>query len=293
MNTVIEFLRAMRVYQWVKNLLVFVPMVAAHNTTREAALSAVAAFFCFGLCASAAYLVNDLKDLEADRAHPRKKDRPFASGRLPEAVGMPTAALLTAAGLGGAAMLSLEFAAWLVVYIAVTLGYSMLLKRLAMMDVLVLAGLYTVRVIGGGAATGDRMTIWLLAFSMFLFTSLACLKRYGEVDALAAQNKLEAGGRGYRAGDEALLLSFGSAAGMAAVITLALYLNSDVVAKIYMRPHILWAVCPVMLYWVGRMWLAARRGRMTDDPIVFAVRDPISWALLAAIAVIVVAAWFG
>ena len=293
MSTATEFLRAMRLYQWVKNLLVFVPMVAAHNVSGGAAVAGLAAFACFGLCASAAYLINDLRDLEADRAHPRKRERPFAAGRLPEGAGRAAAVVLMAAGLGAAPFVAAEFAVWLAVYVAATLGYSFWFKRIALFDVVVLAGLYTVRVIAGGAATGDPMTLWLLAFSMFLFTSLACLKRHAEVTEMADAGRLSVDGRGYRAGDEGLLMAFGTSSGMASVITLALYINSAVVGDIYARPALLWGVCPVMLYWIARMWLASRRGRMTDDPIVFAARDPASWGLLALVAGLVAMAWFG
>jgi 4-hydroxybenzoate polyprenyltransferase len=292
MTMLVEILRTMRLHQWVKNLLVFVAMVAAHNVTHDAVLAAAAAFLCFGLCASSAYLINDLRDQEADRTHPRKRNRPFASGRLSPRLGPPVATMLAAAGLGIGYVTSPQLAIWLAVYVVVTLAYSMQFKRVPMLDVLVLAGLYTVRVIGGGAATGDPMTLWLLAFSMFLFTSLACVKRYPEIAAME-KSGAAANGRGYRPGEEMLLMCFGAAAGMASVITLALYMNSAVVARIYDMPQALWAVCPILLYWLGRMWMAALRGEMTDDPIVFAARDWGSWLMLAAMGAVVVVAWFG
>jgi 4-hydroxybenzoate polyprenyltransferase len=274
-------IEACRPYQWVKNVLVFVPVFAAHDLASAHFAAALAAFLCFSAAASAGYLVNDIRDIDADRSHPRKRARPFASGRVSAASGVALAAVLFALALLGAAWVRVELLWALLCYVVVTFGYTTLFKRFSLIDVLVLAGLYTLRIIAGGAATGIPLTMWLLGFSMFLFTSLAFAKRYSETIEMEGRNEAMVAGRGYRAGDSVVLLALGTASGVAAVLTLALYINSTASAGLYSRPEMLWGVCPLLLYWIGRVWLAAQRKMLDDDPIVFAFRDRISLVIFA------------
>jgi len=271
------WLKAIRVHQWLKNLLVFVPLLAAHRFADPAAASqALVAFFAFCLCASGVYVLNDLLDLPSDRRHPRKRLRPFASGELLLLHGMVAAPLMTLAGFALAWLCSPAFAAVLGVYYAATLAYSLRLKRVHMLDVMLLAGLYTIRIIGGAVAAGVPLSFWLLAFSMFVFLSLAMLKRYTELFALPESGQAEASGRGYAGGDLPLLQSLGGASGYLSVLVLALYINSPESLAIYSRPQMLWLLCPLLLYWISRAWSLVRRGRMHDDPVVFAATDRVS-----------------
>jgi 4-hydroxybenzoate polyprenyltransferase len=282
--------RALRVHQWVKNFLVFVPLLMAHIVSDRGRLTAaIYAFTAWCLCASGVYLFNDLLDLEADRSHAHKRTRPLASGSIGARAALPAAALLVAAGLALAfLLLPALFGAMLVLYLVLTTGYSAYLKRLAVVDVLVLAGLYTLRVLSGGHATAVPVSPWLLAFSMFLFLSLAFVKRYTEL-------RIEGAGapprRGYTREDTELLRSFGAASGYLSVLVLALYINqSDEVRELYRRPELLWLTGPCLLYWLTRVWLLAHRGRLHEDPVVFTVRDPTSYLVGALIAALIVAA---
>ncbi len=281
-------LRALRIYQWSKNVLVFVPLLAAHRMAEPPSLlAAVLAFVAFCLCASSAYVLNDLLDLESDRAHPRKCQRPFAAGELPLAAGF---ALFPATLCGGAlvaAALPLKFQLALATYYGVTVGYSLFLKRFLLVDAVALAGLYTLRVIAGAMAVSVALSFWLLLFSVFVFLSLAFVKRYAELDALRRQQRLHALGRGYRVEDLALLQSFGTAAGYLSVLVLALYINSPDILPLYHHPKAIWVLCVLMLYWISRVWMTAHRGGMHDDPVVYALRDRVSLGigLLAAISI--------
>lgn len=280
------WLRAMRLYQWVKNLLVFVPAMLAHRiATPEVLLNAALAFVAFGLCASSVYLVNDLLDLPADRRHKRKRFRPFASGALSAKQGVIAAALLLASAIEVAALVNARFCAVLAAYYAFTWAYSLSLKRKALVDVMTLAGLYTIRIIAGAAATSIAPSFWLLAFSIFLFLSLGIVKRYTELEDARQAGKLA--GRGYSAADLPLLQSLGTAAGYSAIVVMALYVNSPDSQALYRHSKGLWLICPLLLFWVSRVWLLATRGQMTDDPIVFALRDRISLVVIAAIGAVV------
>lgn len=271
------WLRALRLHQWLKNLLVFIPLLASHRFMEpEGVLAAVAGFVAFGLCASGVYVLNDLLDLPSDRQHPRKRLRPFASGALPLLPGIVLAPVLALAGLALAWITEPRFAAVLAVYYLMTLGYSLRFKRVAMLDVMLLAMLYTLRIIGGTAVIGAALSFWLLAFSMFIFLSLALLKRYVELSAMLAEGKLTAAGRGYGVDDLPLLQSLGGSAGYLAVLVLALYINSPESIALYSRPQVLWLLCPLVLYWVSRTWVVAHRGGMDDDPVVFAATDRVS-----------------
>ncbi len=268
--------KAARIYQWVKNLLIFVPLAASQQLSAANLGNAFLAFLCFCFAASSIYLINDILDLEADRRHPRKRLRPFASGRAPIKNGLVGAVVLMAVALTGAALVAPAFALVLLGYLFVTVNYSMWLKRHAIIDIVVLAGLYTLRILAGGAAIGVPLTLWLLGFSMFLFASLAFAKRYSEVAELLRRDEHTAAGRGYRIGDQNVLMSLGTSCGMASILTLALYVNSTQASGLYGDPRILWAECPLLLYWISRVWFAAQRERLTDDPIVFAFKDRVS-----------------
>jgi len=274
-----KYAKALRLHQWVKNLLIFVPLAAAHKMSDMFLLSQVViAFFAFGLCASSVYVLNDLLDMEADRAHPSKKNRPFAAGTIPAKSGLLMFPALLALGIGTAALwLPIQFLAVLIFYYVLTLAYSLKLKAVVLGDVLVLAGLYTLRIISGAAVVSVPLSFWLLGFSMFLFLSLAMVKRYSELLSVAERGKQDfAAGRGYQVADLDTLISLGSASGYTSVLVLALYVNSEDVTALYTFPLAIWFICPAVLYWVSRVWLTARRGNMHDDPVVFAVKDPVS-----------------
>lgn len=269
-----RYLKAIRVHQWLKNLLVFVPLLTAHQWLNVAAvMDASLAFVALSLCASAIYLLNDLLDLPSDRRHPRKRERPFASGAVPLGHGVLLCIALALAGLGVAATLSPSFLAITAAYLTVTTAYSFKLKTYVIIDAMTLAGLYTLRVIAGAIAIQVAPSFWLLAFSMFIFLSLALVKRCSELRVLIDLNKAAAHGRDYRVTDLQFLQSMGVASGYLAVMVLAFFINSAEVIQEYNQPQALWLICPLVLYWVSRVWLKAGRGEMHDDPIVFAVTD--------------------
>lgn len=271
------WLKAFRLHQWLKNLLVFAPLLAAHLILQPGLVGrASAAFVIFGVCASSVYLLNDLLDLRADRIHPRKRNRPFASGVAPISVGLVGIPLLATAAFVGAYFVAPLFALVLLGYYALTLAYSLYLKRIVMVDVLVLAGLYTIRIVAGAAAVGVALSFWLLAFSMFLFLSLALAKRYTEVRGQHREGSGIIAGRGYGRDDYELLVSLGGASGYVSVLVMALYINSTASIVLYHRPQILWLLCPLLLYWISRVWVVAHRGAMHDDPVVFAFSDRVS-----------------
>lgn len=284
-ETVGALWRAVRPHQWLKNLLVFMPVLAAHDLSKLG--WAALGFVAFCLIASSAYLINDLLDLHADRAHPRKRERPFASGRLPLATGIGASLGLLLAGLaipvvaGNIPLLGVVSG-----YFAITLLYSFWLKRKLIVDILTLAGLYTIRIIGGGAATETELSPWMLGFSVFLFLCLAAIKRQAEIIDSAASEATIAG-RAYAPSDLPIVRGNAIAAAYAAVLIFALYISSDDVRALYTRPELLWFVCPVLLYWLLRMIMKTHRAEMTDDPIVFAVRDRIGLVLIGICVAIV------
>jgi 4-hydroxybenzoate polyprenyltransferase len=285
-------LKAIRVHQWLKNLLIFLPIVAAHQLFDWAAvLPAVLAFFAFSFFASANYIVNDLLDLPSDRRHPTKRKRPFASGALPLQAGAGIVAVLVLGGVVLAAMLPGAFALSLIAYLALTLAYSLRLKRIMMLDVVVLAMLYTARIVAGSAATGIELSFWLLAFSLFIFLSLATVKRSTELATMLEAGRERASGRGYHAGDLPVVNQIGVASGLLSVLVLALYINSEGVAQMYAHPQLIWLLCPLVLYWIGRMWVLCNRGEIEDDPVVFAIKDSRThWVVICALLVLLVAA---
>ena len=286
--------RALRPHQWLKNLLLFVPLVAGHDLGDAPAwLALLVAFASFSLCASSVYITNDLLDLESDRLHPRKRHRPFAAGDLPAWQGVVAAPLLLATGVILGAAVNATFLGWLAGYFLLTCAYSWALKRVLLVDCLTLALLYTLRIVAGAAAAAQAVSFWLLAFSVFLFLSLAFVKRYAELEL---QQRLGGGklhGRGYHATDAPLIQALGIAAANASVLVLALYVNSADVVRLYAAPQMLWGAVPVMLFWTSWMWMQAHRGRMHDDPLVFALKDRASLAAGAVFAVVLVAGAVG
>lgn len=270
----LRWARALRVHQWAKNLLIFVPLVAAHLALDpELGWRALLAFAAFSACASSVYLINDLLDLPSDRRHPRKSRRPFAAGTLPLEAGLVAAPmLLVGAFLLSSFLLPWTFTALLGGYFVLTLAYSLNLKQVAVLDVLTLSGLYTLRLLSGAMAVDVAISDWLLIFSIFLFLSLALVKRVSELLKLAPETG-GAHGRGYHREDLALLGQLGAASGYLSVLVLALYIHSPEITRLYSRPEWLWLVCPLALYWLSRVWLLTHRGQMNDDPVVFALRD--------------------
>jgi 4-hydroxybenzoate polyprenyltransferase len=282
-------LAAMRPHQWLKNLLIFVPLFAAHEYGSSASTAqALLAFVVFGLVASSVYLLNDLADVADDRHHERKRHRPFAAGHISLLHGwLAWPVLLVLAFALAAPTLPWRFTATLALYFGLTTAYSFGLKRRPVVDVLTLAALYTLRIIAGAMAIAVPLSFWLLSFSMFIFLSLAFIKRYSEVRAAReteAPQPLR--GRGYGPQDLELIASLGSSSGYLSVLVLALYIQDSHTAALYAEPRLIWLACPVLLFWISRAWLIAHRGQMHDDPVIFALKDRTSWlaaGLLAAV----------
>ncbi|MES2817389.1 MAG: UbiA family prenyltransferase [Pseudomonadota bacterium] len=284
-----DWLKALRVHQWLKNLLIFVPLLAAHLLDEPGVLlDGIIAFFLFGLCASSVYVLNDLLDLEDDRHHSTKRERPFAAGVLALKSGILLCPLLLLVAFGGAAwLLPWPFMAALGLYYSITLAYSVWLKRLMVVDVITLAGLYTMRIIAGALALQVIPSFWLLAFSMFIFLSLALVKRYAELRTARSQGRTDkARGRGYYPDDLEMIASMGAASGYLSVMVLALYIQDQATASLYRYPEIIWTACPLLLFWVSRMWMLTHRGAMHDDPIVFAIKDRVSLAICSLIVLV-------
>lgn len=277
------YIKALRPHQWLKNALVFLPMLAAHQWEVPAALLSLLAFACFSLVASSVYVLNDLLDLDADRAHPRKKNRPFASGSIPIAHGTWMAAGLLILGAVLAASISAQFLLAMAAYYVLTTIYSLHLKRRIVIDIFVLAGLYTARIVAGGVATGIPLSVWLLAFSVFFFLSLAAVKRQAELTDSVGRGNLMASGRGYHVDDLPIISMIAIGAGYVAVLVMTLYINSPAVVELYAHPEALWGVCAVLLYWITRTVMVAHRGNMNDDPIVYAVTDRVSQMCLLVV----------
>jgi 4-hydroxybenzoate polyprenyltransferase len=285
------FVRLIRIHQWLKNLLVFVPLLVSNRFTDPIAVqAAVAAFLAFSLCASGTYVFNDLLDLPSDRRHPSKKSRPVAAGLVEPAAAIWVSTILVAAGLAVAALACRGALPSLTLYLLLTLAYSLHLKTLVIVDALVLASLYALRVFAGASAVNVVPSAWLLGFSIFIFLSLALVKRCSELQRMATLNRPSTPGRDYRVSDLPLLQTVGVASGQVSVLIIALYIDSSIAAAQYKTPQILWFTCPLLLYWISRMWLKTARGEMHDDPIVYSARDRASWMVFAAIAAVWVAA---
>lgn len=267
------YLRALRPHQWSKNALVLLPMLAAHQLDGATALRALLAFACFCMVASSVYIMNDLLDRAADRAHPRKRERPFASGAIPASQGAWMAAGLLVPGVLIAAEIGPDFLMAIAGYLLLTMSYSLYFKRQTVIDICVLAGFYTARIVAGGIATGTALSVWLLAFSVFFFLSLAAVKRQAELTDSARRGQLTAGGRGYHVHDLPIISMIAIGAGYVSVLVLTLYLNSPAVTVLYPRPEALWGVGAVLLYWITRTVMLAHNGGMHDDPVVYAAKD--------------------
>jgi len=277
-----SWLKGIRVHQWTKNLLIFVPLLTSHSFFKpEAVSSAFIAYFSFCAVASATYLLNDLLDLDADRKHSIKKYRPLAAGKMSILHGILSSIMLLGTGIILAILyLNIYFLLALLVYLTLTILYSFILKHLQTADVISLASLFTLRIIAGAAAIEVVLSFWLLCFSMFLFLSLAMVKRVSELIHVEKQSGSElqkVSGRDYLTADIVILQSLGGASGFMAVLVFALYINSGQVIKMYSSPEVLWLVVPVIGYWVMRVWIVAARGKMNEDPISFAIRDKQSW----------------
>jgi len=287
--------RTLRVHQWLKNILLFVPLFASHHFSDVGIWQALAlAFLSFSLCASSVYIANDLTDLESDRQHPRKSKRPFAAGALPVWKGVIAAPLLLLASLAIGTFVGNKFLIALAIYFLVTCAYSWGLKRLMLVDCLTLAVLYTMRIVAGAAASGLELSFWLLAFSGFLFLSLAFVKRYAELQLQLLRGKHKAHGRAYVTSDASLIQVLGVNSGFAAVVVLALYFNNENVLSLYHTPELAWVGVPIMLFWISWVWIRAHRGEMHDDPVIFAVKDRaslIAGALFGAVLMGASAPW--
>jgi 4-hydroxybenzoate polyprenyltransferase len=285
------YLRELRLYQWIKNILVFVPLLAAHRIDDPILLTqAVLAFVAFGLCASSVYVLNDLLDLQDDRRHPQKRQRPLAAGDLSLLSGLRLIPILLALSIAVSLWLPPSFLVMLGAYYTLTLAYSLYIRRMVLMDVIVLAALFTMRVLAGSAAVSIWASPWLLAFCMFLFISLALIKRYAELTTIRNTSGKKAKARGYIIGDRELLAAMGSASGFLSVLVLVLYISNGPAHQFYGRHHILWLVCPFLFFWLGYLWLVAHRGAMHHDPLVFSLRDRISRVTLFLMGVITVIA---
>lgn len=287
---------AARPPHWVKNLLVFLPVVTGHAVIDASAMAmASLAFIIFCLAASGGYLVNDLHDLAFDRSHPEKRLRPLAAGSVPAPAAAVTAGLMLAAsGVAALLWMPIAFVGTLALYVVTAQAYSFLLKRVLFLDVIVLTALYLFRIIAGGIATGLYVSPWLLALSLFFFLSLALLKRYAELRHWPETAETSGGrGRAYLAVDADILRSVGPASGLLSVFLLALYINSGQARDLYRTPDLLWLLGPALIYWIVRMWLLAHRGLMRDDPVLFAARDPTTYAVAALVGLLLLAATIG
>jgi 4-hydroxybenzoate polyprenyltransferase/phosphoserine phosphatase len=297
--------KAIRIHQWAKNVLIFVPLLLAHAWSTGLVAGAGLAFLSFCLCASATYIVNDLLDLEADRQHPRKRLRPFASGDLSALSGVVVVVLFLIASFTLAMLVPRvittlspqlflfyphRFLIWLSIYLITTLAYSLRFKRTVLVDVIVLSGLYTIRIVAGSAATGIAVSTWLAGFSIFFFLSLAFVKRFAELENLRERGGVSAGGRGYHITDIEQLRSFGSASGYASVVVLTLYISNLDAAQLYRHTNRLWLLVPVLLLWISRLWLQASRGQLSEDPVVYAITDRRSLLLGVLVLAIVLSA---
>jgi 4-hydroxybenzoate polyprenyltransferase len=283
----IALAKALRLHQWAKNLLVFLPLLLAHHIRPASVLIAVTAFFCFSFIASATYIFNDLLDLEADRVHLNKRKRAFAAGDLSVTAGVSISFLLAAVSLTMAAYLPPKFLIFLLLYLVTTLAYSLVFKRIVLVDVVILSGLYTVRMVAGAAATNTKISPWLAAFSIFFFLSLAMVKRFSELQNLLARGVNPTSARGYFLSDIEQVRSFGTASAYASIVIFALYINGNDVSALYHHPGRMWLITPLMILWVSRVWLLASRGLLDEDPVVFALQDRMS--LLLGLGVMLVA----
>ncbi|PVE25752.1 UbiA family prenyltransferase [Microvirga sp. KLBC 81] len=282
--------RMLRVHQYAKNALIFVPLLTSHLLTAGAIAHALTAFVAFSLCASSVYILNDLVDLQDDRRHRTKCNRPLACGAIPLMHGVIAIPLLFLSAIALAATVSLPFLGVLLGYFALTTAYSFALKRMMIVDVITLAGLYSVRVFGGAVATSVVISEWLLAFCMMIFMSLALIKRYVELAGRRDANLPDPTSRDYKNSDLDIVAALAAGAGFNAITIFTLYISSDAVDKLYTHPRILWFVVPLLMYWIARALMLASRRLMDDDPVVFAIRDKVSLAIVGLTALLIIAA---
>ena len=282
----------MRIYQWAKNTLLFVPILMAHQANNiESLISVIWAFISFSLCASSVYILNDMVDIESDKQHPTKKNRPFAMGKLTIRAGTILIVILLILSFGIAfAMLPKAFSVVLLIYFVSTTAYSVYLKQIMLVDVILLGGLYTLRVLAGSIAANVEISSWLLVFSMFFFLSLAFVKRYADLILIKKNKNSSIAGRGYKVDDLDLVQKSGITSGFVSVLVLALYINSPHVGDLYKSPVLIWFALPLLLYWLMRMWMVTNRGEMTDDPIIYALRDKASYLAMGSIVIIMILA---
>ncbi len=286
-NSLLSFLKAIRPHQWVKNLLVFVPLITAHKFSSLSLISQTFyAFIAFNFVASSGYLINDLADLNADRSHPRKRFRPLASGKVSILAGSILALILFGGGLFLASRISSLFLFILLSYFITSLSYSLYFKKAVLYDVFILALLYSIRVFAGGEVIGVQLSFWLIAFSTFIFLSLAFVKRYSELMQVNNKGGLLSRGRDYLIEDLHLLQVMGIVSGFSSVIVFSLYIDSPEVAFLYSKPKLLWSISLLFLFWISRIWLITIRGKMTDDPIIFAIKDLTSYILFSLVGLI-------
>jgi len=285
-----SLLKAARIHQWAKNALIFFPVLLSHDLRPPHLLTAAIAFLSFSFAASATYIFNDLLDIEADRRHRGKRTRPFASGDLSPVHGAALIAVLVVFAVIGARLVPPAFSLWLALYVGTSLAYTGYLKRIPLVDVLVLAGLYTLRLLAGSAATVIPISHWLAGFSFFLFLSLAIVKRFAELENLRARSLEPRNGRGYFLADLEQLRAFGTASAYAAVVIFAIYISGSDVTRLYRNSGRLWLVVPLMILWLNRVWLLASRGELDEDPVVFATTDRTSLIIGAAVLAIVLLA---
>lgn len=273
--------KALRPHQWVKNVIIFLPAIASHRLAEPTViLHAILAFIAFSLCASGLYVMNDLLDLPSDRRHPSKCRRPFAAGNLPLSWGVALCPALLLAAFCICLFLPIRFAAVLAIYILLTTSYSFHFKSRVLIDVFFLASLYTIRLIAGHEASRIAYSHWLTGFSIFFFLSLALIKRGSELVLMRNSGKLKTEGRGYQTSDVATICNLGMVSGGLAVLYLAMYISSPEVHKLYENPDLLLGFCPLLFYWIGRLWLIVDRGLMHHDPVVFAIKDRVSYYIL-------------
>jgi len=290
-----QSVRLLRPRQWVKNLLIFVPTLASHQIPNSLELKQfVFAFLAISLCASTVYVINDIVDIESDKLHPVKQNRPIAAGnvQLRNAWAIAMSALVVSFGF--ACLVNTTFAFWLAGYFALTLLYTFFFKKVSLLDVFTLATLYTFRILAGASVTEIQVSFWLLTCSGFLFLSLAFAKRYGELAVNISQGREHSVGRGYKNSDANLILSFGVGAGLIATLVLALYVNSESIVALYQTPLVIWGTVPVLMLWIFRIWLKTHRGEITDDPLLYATKDPVSIAaglLIAALVIVGAEGW--
>ncbi|MHB1795418.1 MAG: UbiA family prenyltransferase [Acidobacteriaceae bacterium] len=279
--------RALRVHQWAKNVLIFLPLVLAHALGMGAALQSALAFLSFSLVASSTYIVNDLLDIASDRIHPTKRRRPFAAGDLSVIAGFCLALVLFAAGVLISMPMAPRFTSWLLIYCVVTLAYSLYFKRVVIVDVIILSALYTLRILAGAAAARVPISDWMAGFSIFFFFSLALVKRFSELENLRARGVAPSNGRGYLIHDMEQLRAFGTGSAFASIVVFTLYINNPEVRHLYHHPQRLWLLTPLLIWWMSRVWLRASRGQMHEDPVIFALTDRAS--LLAGVLIFLIA----